>query len=203
LVSVSYRAAWVPEQEYRDWDEAAAIAVGHVERECAEQGAAGMLVTETRDGARGIPQLEQFVARHSHHITRKSRAATRGSGPILVYVPYLELLELAAGKARGSSLCAVEAIGFKLEGWAAATGALNLDTGEVTPPPDTLLEPLEHLVFVGNNGWGDAYGKRDAGRIMPELRTLSADYVAGYVIGKGRSAAGAKRLREMIRRAGR
>jgi NAD(P)-dependent dehydrogenase (short-subunit alcohol dehydrogenase family) len=59
----------------------------------------------------------------------------------LVYVPDDELLELAAGYARGWSLYSVGSSMFKLDGWAAATGALNLDTGEVEPPG---LSPVDH-----------------------------------------------------------
>jgi hypothetical protein len=40
-MSVNYRATWVPEQQDCDWDDAAAIAAGHVEQECADQGVQG------------------------------------------------------------------------------------------------------------------------------------------------------------------
>jgi hypothetical protein len=96
-MSVDYRAAWVPEQEYRDWEEAAAIGVAHIERECAEMGAAGLLVTATVPGAGYTPSLEAFVARHGHHTTPKSRNRRPhpGNRPTLVYVPDAEMLEQA------------------------------------------------------------------------------------------------------------
>jgi len=31
-MDVTYRDAWVPEQQYRDWDNVAALAVAHVEQ---------------------------------------------------------------------------------------------------------------------------------------------------------------------------
>jgi hypothetical protein len=203
-MSLNYRASWVPEQEHRDWEKAASLGVAHIDRECTREGAAALLVTATVSGADYTPSLRRLVARYGHHTTlgSRSRRAHSGQRPTLVYVPDCEMLEQAAGYARGHALCAIESRLFRLDGWAAATGALDLDSGEIAvPPPDDLLHHLEHLVFVGNNGWADQYGKRDAGRILPDLRSLSADYVAGYVIGKGRSADGAKRLHAMLKKA--
>lgn len=201
---VQYQAAYVPEQEFRDWEDATQIAVAHVEEECGGRGLRALLVTATIDGASYTPTLTAFVARHRNHLTPRSRARVTdpGSRPTLVYVPDEDMLALAASVARGHVLCAVESSMLRLDGWAAATSAINLDTGEAAKAvPDAVQEDLDHLVFVGNNGYGDTAGKRDARRLLDTLRTsapsIDGAFLAGYVIGKGLSARGAKRLREM------
>lgn len=203
-MSANYRAAWVPEQEYRPWEDATAIAVAYVDLACMEQRNRGLLVTETADGAHYTPSLQQFVARHGRHVTRRSRRNDpyRNQGPILVYVPNAELLDLAAHYARVSSLCAVESASFRLDGWAAATGALNLDTGEQAPAVlAEVRQLLDRIAFYGNNGWGDPFGKTRTRQLLNDLRTLdslNADFITSYMIGKGRSGKGVIRLHAMV-----
>lgn len=203
-MSVNYRAAWVPEQKYRDWEDAAAIAVEHVEQECANQDLPGLLVTHADNGKHATPSIAEFVRRHGNHITRGSRNSrpNPGPGPTLVYVPHVELLAQAADYARESSLCVVETSSFRLDGWASATAALNLDTGETAvPPPDDAAETLDRLASYGNNGWSDSFGKQQARRLLVELRGMGvtdADFIAGFMIGKGSSDSGAKRLHGMV-----
>jgi hypothetical protein len=202
-MDVSYRAAYVPEQEFRDWEDATQLAVAHVEDECDEHDMRGLLVTYTVPGAGYTSHLEHFVGCHQNHVTLRSRTrrADAGPRPTLVYVPDDDLLEVAVGHARGWSLCAVESFSFRLDGWAAATGAVNLDTGEATAPPaPDVVKQLEQLAFYGNNGWGDQFGKRMAGPVLSDLRAagLDADFIVGYMIAAGCRASGTKRLRSIM-----
>jgi hypothetical protein len=204
-MDVEYQAAWVPFND-SDLDLPAALAVEWVERECAEQNAGGLVVTPmaTIDGH--VESIRAFAAKHGHTSARGGRPRRSGGGPVIAYRPDLRDLEFAAGRARGSSLCAVEHPTLRLVGWAAARGAVNLATGEAPVPFDAAVTTLlEYLVFAGNNGWFDAPGKRDARRILGELRTLApsldADFLAGYVLGKGQSADASKHLHAMAGKA--
>ena len=58
--------------------------------------------------------------------------------------PNSVLLEFVLRLARGSSLCAVESGAFRLSGWAAATSAVDLATGQRAEPLNNdLLELLD------------------------------------------------------------
>jgi hypothetical protein len=109
---------------------------------------------------------------------------------VLVHCPTFDDLGYAASLARGSSVCATEWPDVPLAGWASACGALNFVTGETTPQPaGEVVELLDHLHFAGNNGWFDEPGKRDALRLVSELRTaaphLDAPFIASYMLGMG------------------
>lgn len=204
-MDVNHRATWVPFND-GDLDLPAALAVEWVERECAEQNTGGLLVTPkaTIDGH--VEGIRAFAAKHGHTSARSGRRRrSGGDGPVLAYLPDMGDLEFAGSRARRSSLCAVEHPIFRLAGWAAARDAVNLATGEApTPLDDEVTTLLEHLAFAGNNGWFDAPGKRDARRILGEMRAaapaLDADFLAGYVLGKGQTAAAAKHLHTMARK---
>lgn len=198
-MDVEYRAAWVPFEE-GGLEQPAALAVEWIEHECLEQGAGGLLVTP-RAKVDGLTQpLQDFAARHGSTSARGGRPRrSGGDGPVLVAYPELSDLEFAGPRARGSSLCALEWPDLPLAGWATARDAVNLVTGEVPAPlDDGVAKLLERLVFAGNNGWFDASGKRDARRLLGELGVaapwLDADFLAGYVLGKGQSADAAKHL---------
>lgn len=202
------QAAYVPFDDHTDWDDAVALAVDWVEQRCAEEGSAALLVTHTVDGARYTPKLESFVERHRNHATPRSRTARRnsGPGPVLAYVPDADLLHFAIGLARNSSLCVVEG-SFSVAGWAAATSALDLVTGQETAPvAEDIQDELERLRFYGNNGWGDQWGKQWAIRILPTvLRELpsdgrTADVIAGWMLAKGASDNGVRNLAKVIDR---
>ena len=130
------RAAWVPDDDpERGWEIAADLAVAWVRRECAEQGAAGVLVLNAFGVEQQIPSLRRFAAEHSVTTPRASRDRVgRGKGPVLAYVPDEKTLDFAAGLARGSSLAIVESIhGFRLEGWARQLGAIDLTRPDEQP----------------------------------------------------------------------
>jgi hypothetical protein len=102
--------------------------------------------------------------------------ATPPAARALAYNLRFDDLDYAEHLARGSSLCATEWPDVPLARWAAARGALNLVTGETTPrPADDVVALLDRLHFAGNNGWFDLPGKRDAERLLRELRAAAPD----------------------------
>lgn len=185
--------AWIPDDDPdRDWSIAAGLAVRWVEDRCREERASGVLVTNALDHL-GVPELDDFERRH----TRTSRRAGRnrvgvGVGPVLSYVPHAEELEFAMRLARESSLAVVETVTFPLSGWAAWLGAWNLVADEPTPPlAGTIKSVVDRLVFYGNNGFGDDFGKRQARSILSELShqgSLNRDLILGAVLAAGSSA---------------
>lgn len=199
----AYEAAWLPlTSQCAGEDDPTIAATAHVERLCREQGLRGVLVThQLRDAA--TPSLERFAANHGH-ITRKSPGrAPHSRGPVLVDVPDARLLELAHKRANRRSLCAIEGGQLGLGGWATAMNAVDLVTGERPEPlADPIREALDALKWAGNNGWHDQPGRRDARRILQELRrlepSLEADFVIGYMIARGAFGDSAEGLRKLM-----
>lgn len=204
---VPYRAAWVPDDPQRPWDEAAVLAVDWVEREAAEQQAAAVLVTNALRSGLSVPSLARFVARHQHTTPQADRSrVSPGTGPVLAYVPDAKALEFAAELARGSSLCVVEGSLTPLAGWAAEVGAIDL-TGTLGPTEQ--LDPRVRDVldsvhfFGGNNGWSGQHERDHARRHLVGLRDqglLDPDVVHGFMLARGVSARGADRVREVAQR---
>ncbi|MFB9728694.1 hypothetical protein [Haloechinothrix salitolerans] len=198
----AYEATWLPLTGQSDGEDPTIVATAHAERLCCEQGVRGVLVTHhLRDAA--TSSLERFAANHGH-ITRKSPGRARYSrGPVLVDVPDAKLLELAHKRANGRSLCAIEGGQLGLRGWATATDAVDLVTGERPEPLAVpIREALDALKWAGNNGWYDRPGKRDARRILQELihlkPSLDADFVIGYMIARGAFGDSAEGLRKLM-----
>jgi hypothetical protein len=109
----------------------------------------------------------------------------------------MELAVSAAGP--DGALCVVEGTHHELTGSAQDLAAIDLRTGR--PTPDTrsaaLKADLDQLAFVGNNGWGDQYGKREAVRILCEVAgrgELDAGVVLGAMIARGASGEAVERL---------
>lgn len=123
---------------------------------------------------------------------------------MLAYVPDERTLELSLNLARGYSLAVVETVSFPLAEWAAGAGAINLLDGSVglSSLSDDIRADLDRAVFFGgNNGWTGRREKQharihltrhvQAGRLAPEQ-------AASYVMAKGVSGKGAKRLRLLL-----
>jgi hypothetical protein len=204
-MSVDYRAAWVPfDQDKGQPPAVLGLAVAWVEQECVEQGRVGLLITPGTDVSRYAAPIQEFAAGHKW-ITRRGgmRRRVAGGRPVLVHCPTFDDLYYAAGLARGSSLCATEWPDVPLAGWASAVGALNLVTGETTlRAADEVVRLLDQLHVAGNNGWFDGPGKRDALRLLSELRTaaphLAERFIASYMLGMGKvSPDAAKHLLEL------
>ncbi|MHA6628913.1 hypothetical protein ACU61A_26040 [Pseudonocardia sichuanensis] len=198
---VDYRAAWVPfDPDNGQTPALLELAVDWIEQECAAQGTRGVLIVPRKPISDYPQPIQKFATRHEGTSRRGSAPRRMAPGPVLAHSLLLDDLDYAEHLARGSSLCATEWPDVPLVGWAAARGALNLVTGEVTPQPaDDVVVLLNHLHFAGNNGWSDGPGRRDAERLLHELQAaapdLDARYVASYQFGLGNvSADSVKRL---------
>lgn len=206
---VDYRAAWLPfDHDNGQTAAALALAVDWVEEECATQGTSGVLIV-SRKPVDDYPQpIREFAARHEGTTRRGSAPRRTGPGPVLAHALMFDDLGYAEHLARDSSLCATEWPDLPMAGWAAARGALNLVTGEITPrPADAAVALLDHLHFAGNNGWFDGPGKREAKRLLDDLRAaapdLDAEYIVSYQFGLGDvSSDSAKHLLGLAGKAG-
>lgn len=197
-----FRAAWVPERTGMDWDEAARIGVAWVERESVQQGRPALLMTVAKNSL-GLGSLATFATRHDWTTPRSSyRTSVAHGRPVLVYVPDERTLQVAAGYARGSSLCAIEGFGTPLSGWARATGAIDLLGGSATEAlQPELTEALERLHFYGNNGWTRGFGQDQARRVLKDLRNtglLDKTVITGDMLAREHHAESVKRLAELI-----
>ena len=92
-----------------------------------------------------------------------------------------------------------------MSGWAAATGALNLATGERDPDvPDGVREILMRLKWQGNNGYpapkrGTSYATM-VPKYVGELKARGfADFVAGYLVGTGLRGERGEQLKTIYR----
>lgn len=198
-----YRAAWVPERQDMDWNDAVAIAIRWVEAECAERGEQALLVTVAKNSIDG--SLRSFAERHEWTTPRSQNRGAVGRGrPVLAYVPDERTLEVAARFARGSSLCAVEGFGTPLAGWARAAGTADLLGGPPVGPNDPRLQKaLDTLHFYGNNGWTTGFGRDHAQGQLQRLQQaglLNREAVLGDMLARGHSAKAVKRLADRVDR---
>jgi len=121
--------------------------------------------------------------------------------PVLAFVPDMPTLQFAADLARGSSLCAIETQSNPVRGWAAVTGAVNLLTSEQTKLDEALAELLDRLVFYGNNGYGDGWGKQNARRILDDMRAAGMadrDFLIAALAARDISLNGQRNIGKLI-----
>jgi hypothetical protein len=169
-------------------------------------GRSSVLFVDQLDVYRSAPEALQTFYRPGQVQSIKGKWVG-GGGPILAWLPTFDAFVEATRKA-GAAICAVEHPDSPLSGWAIATRAIDLGTGG--PTPDTrspeIAELLDHLVFAGNNGWTDSPGKRDARRLLAELKSAGAldeGLVIGHVIASGASRIGVRQLETLLRQASR
>ncbi|MFF1509017.1 hypothetical protein [Streptomyces sp. NPDC058326] len=201
------RAAWVPDDDpERDWELAAQLAVAWIQQECDEQDAGGVLVLNAFGAQDHSPALRRFSALHACTTPRADRSRVGcGIGPVLVYAPTEKTLDFAMSLARGSSIAVIEGTLFPLRGWAQQLGAIDLtrpnDEPEQIPP--RLVEAIERLDFYGNNGFGDQFGKQQAGNILRDLRDagiLDREFILGAMAARGASDRSIKNLSKIVDR---
>ncbi|WP_280200592.1 hypothetical protein [Nocardia cyriacigeorgica] len=149
------------------------------------------------------PALAQYIS-NKNVGSRKGTQANAG-GPVLAYVPTLEVLEDAIHLADGQALGVVEWVPGEMSGWAAATNALDLETGEPTPgvPPD-IAAALEDLHRAGYNGYGRSKETYFKNLYTPPIRTLvesgyAFDFVASYLVALGRHASSMDDLKKIYK----
>jgi hypothetical protein len=196
-------AAWVPDDDpERPWDEAADLAADWIWGRSEVEGVKPLLVTNTFQNARGIESLE-VIAREGGQATPQGKERFE-RGPVLAYVPDERTLKLALNLARGYSLAVVETVSFPLAEWAAGADAISLLDGSTSSSglSDDVKADLDHAVFFGgNNGWTGPHEKEHARNyLVRHVRgsRLTPDQAASYVMAKGVSDKGAKRLRLLL-----
>jgi hypothetical protein len=198
-MDTSYAAAWVPEQTGMDWAEAATLAVDWAR----VQGRPIVLLSEVLEQNWNIPALDRIP--QANRFSRRSRYSG-GGATIVAYVPSPEMLAQAIRGARGAALVVVEGFGNRVFGWAAAVGALDLVSGETTAPlTEEVSDAVDALAFVGNNGFADQYGKRDAKRIIAGLAqqdSFDGALLSSAVAAHGLSGSAVQRIREFCEAAG-
>lgn len=122
--------------------------------------------------------------------TARSPSVDRG-GPVLAYSTDVRLLAEAVAAAEGQVLGVIEWIEGEAAGWAAATGALDLTTGEPTPSvPEEIHTALVDLNDAGYNGYHrDREAFFAAKYFDPIDELLAAGYpyafVASYLVALG------------------
>lgn len=133
--------------------------------------------------------VQAFAATGNVHSGRGKRG--QPGGPVLAYRPDIQLLGEAVGMADGQPLGVIEFFPDEVAGWAAATNAINLDTGEPAPSvPDEIHAALVELAEAGYNGYfRDREAFFAAKYFGPIDELLEAGYgykfVAGYLIALG------------------
>lgn len=129
------------------------------------------------------------LARIGAIATYKSRV---GHGATFVDKPNIQLMATAMSTAAGHALAATELPTCPLIGWAMATGAVNLATGEVTADTRTTdqIDTLAHFISHLYNGWAHKQvGRRASAHYLPKL----AESGMTYVVFLGSMLAGAPR----------
>lgn len=191
-------AAWVPDDDdERDWNDAAALAVAWLEDHCQAEGVQGLLVTNTLDSL-NVPELDAFARRNEHTSPRARWRAPVGV-PVLSYVPDADSLEFAMTHAGSSSICVVEGSLFRMTGWAARLEATDLVNGESTPAlSDEMLKALDRLKFHASGGFHDPFAKRTALSIVAELPVEQHPLLPSGLMAVGGSAPAAKQLQALI-----
>ncbi|MGY0501030.1 hypothetical protein ACWZHB_21310 [Nocardia sp. FBN12] len=198
----SYRAAWVPMAlPEHPLDPAVELCIGWINSEAHRLGLYPVLMSPTRPAVESSEPLAEFAAANVH-ITALSHAILPGSGPVLSYTPDVKELVTAVTLTKDTALCVLENVIFPVHGWAAAVGALNLATGQVTdPPPEDLATQLRRLAHAGYKGFTDNPTKLSANEILTAMSERD-DYDPGFIVGylaaqKQVSAAGLVRLQGM------
>ena len=196
-------AAWVPDDDpERPWDDAADLAADWIWARSEIEYVKPLLVTNTFQNARGIDCLDEIASKGGQATPQGKQRFERG--PVLAYVPDERTLELSLNLARGYSLAVVETVSFPLAEWAASAGAINLLDGSVgsSSLSDDIQADLDHAVFFGgNNGWTGRHERQHArNRLTRHVQAsrLAPEQAASYVMAKGVSGKGAKRLRLLL-----
>jgi hypothetical protein len=200
-------AAWVPDNDpQRPWNEAADLAADWIWERSDIEGVKPLLATNTFQNAVGIDSLDE-IARHGGQATPQGKERF-DHGPVLAYVPDERTLKLALNLARGYSLAIVETVSFPLGEWSSVAKAINLLNGGTSSSglPDDVRADLDHAVFFGgNNGWTGQHEKVHARNHLVrhvEAGRLEPEQAASYVMAKGVSDKGAKRLRLLLAKVG-
>ncbi|MFG1955035.1 hypothetical protein [Micromonospora sp. NPDC048830] len=184
-----YEAAWVPFTTDRTIEDAAAVAMKWAEHAAAERGRPAVLVTDLLGEYHGRKLFDGY-RRDGRHVSPRSTALAARPGAVIAHAPTPKALDLAMRLAHGTALAVVEhPAPRRLFGWARIVGARDLLTGEPAAALDPqLVERLEHLMFLGNNGYARGPGQTSARAVLRELHAdglLDRDLVVSALAGMG------------------
>ncbi|WP_006246424.1 hypothetical protein [Mycolicibacterium tusciae] len=136
---------------------------------------------------------------HANYSANKNVGSARGKhaergGPVLAVDPPLKLLELGLRLAEGQLFGVATVHPHEVAGWAAATKAFDLATGERHPgvPPE-IGEALQALHDAGYNGYARQRERFFAAKYFPPIDILmnagyDVDFVKSYLVVLGKSA---------------
>lgn len=192
---------WAPWQDNTELELATSAVVIWLAENAPELGSR-LTVVPNVNAAASTPSAEAFSA-NGNILTHKNRRRHVRGGPVLAYVPDDEELSLAVPRSEGNFLGLVAFHQPALDGFAAATKALNVLTGEhdsgVSEEIDKLFVRLD---FAGYKGFpkSDAYVMRRAAPIIEDLLSegLDADFIVTYALARGLPFRHAKELRELL-----
>ena len=154
------------------------------------------------NAASAEPSVEEFST-NGNILTHKNRRRVERGGPVLAYQPGDQELELAVQPSVGNYLGIVEFHHPTIDGFVAATRALNVLTGEPDPGVSEEIDKLfVKLDSVGYNGFSkrDSFVMRQAPPIIRDLLSegFDADFIVTYALASGTTFRHAKQLRELL-----
>ncbi|WP_144022733.1 hypothetical protein [Asanoa hainanensis] len=177
---LTHRTAWVPSDDHTPRSDAAELAAAWV----LEQARAHALQPVLRDPGKG---------------------GSPGRGhAVLAYLPDYDDVHHSLQAVRYGAFAAVESVAYPLIGWAMATRALDLTTGEITVDSrsETLKEAIERIHFFDNNGWTRGFGADSAKRILGDLPPpdRDKDLLLGSLCALGSRGRALERLGDLAQR---
>lgn len=148
-----------------------------------------LLIPQQRDLKYASAEIQSFGATGNVGSSR-SPHVNRG-GPVLAYRPDVRQLGRAVAAAGGQALGVIEFAPGEIAGWAAATNAIDLTTGEPTASvPDEIHSALADLHTAGYNGYHRDREAYFAAHYFPPIDVLleagySYAFVASYLVALG------------------
>jgi len=157
---------------------------------------------------RGLLLPHMSASRESYHQNYSANhnvGSARGNhpergGPMLAVDPPLKLLELGLRLADGQLFGVATVHPHEVIGWAAATKALDLATGERHPgvPPE-IEQALKDLHDAGYNGYARQRERFFAAKYFPPIDILmdagyDVDFVKSYLVVLGKSSDSVERI---------
>ncbi len=168
------RAAYIPFSSDIGFDRAVTLAAGFLNHVGGAETA--IVIAPRKRVVDFSPPLRRYSQGRTVLTPLNANRSALGYGhPALVYAPALKELELAQRYARDSPVVVVEDPSFSCSRWADEVGAMNLAEKRIhsVRRSENHQKILERIDFAGNNGWGDAPGKRDLRRHLAELARIS------------------------------
>jgi hypothetical protein len=148
-----------------------------------------LLIPQQRDLKYASAAIEAFGANGNVGSSRSPHV--RRGGPVLAYRPDVRQLARAVAAAEGHVLGVIEFADGEIAGWAAATNAIDLTTGEPTASvPDEIHAALLDLHTAGYNGYHRDREPYFAAHYFPPIDVLlgagcSYAFVASYLVALG------------------